>query len=371
MLASLLHRWFPWLILVNSQTIKADIIAAFTCAALAIPQGIAFAAIAGLPPEYGFYSALIAPVLAVLFGSSWHMVCGPATAISALLFSTLQGLYLPGSAEFIQAAITLTLLAGLIQLALGLAKMGGLTNFVSHAVMVGFITGAALLIMLSQINNALQINLPRPENLMAFILAIPTEFARLNMAALQIAAVTLASALLVRQILPKAPHYLLALIAGSAFGYGIDASNQGVMLVGELPNIVPPFASPHLSFELIRQLAPGAVVIALVGLLEAASIARSISLKTGQEIDGNREFIGQGMSNIGGSFFSSYMSSGSFTRSGINIDSGAKTPIAILASAAILFLVTSTDLVKSRPLSMKVTAGVSRSALPKTSLECP
>jgi SulP family sulfate permease len=308
---------------------------------MSIPQGIAFAAIAGLPAEYGFYSAMVAPIIAVLFGSSWHMVCGPATAISALLFSSLSGLYTPGSAEFIQAALAITFLAGVIQLALGLAKLGNLTNFVSHAVMVGFITGAAFLIMLSQVQHALTANLPRPENLLSFINALFHVGSHVNLYSLSICAVTIAAAIIIRQISSKLPHYLLALIVGSVFGYVMQAGSNGVPLVGELHEAIPPFALIELSGDTLRELAPGAVVLTLIGLLEAASISKAIALKTQQEIDTNREFVGQGMSNMVGSLFSNYMSSGSFTRSGINVEAGARTPLAIIFSSIILLLILS------------------------------
>ncbi len=338
-MSTALHRWLPWLHLITGSTIKADIIAGLTCASMSIPQGIAFAAIAGLPAEYGFYSAMVAPIIAVLFGSSWHMVCGPATAISALLFSSLAGLYTPGSAEFIQAALAITFLAGVIQLALGLAKLGNLTNFVSHAVMVGFITGAALLIMLSQFQHALTAELPRPESILSFINALAHVGPQTNLYSLGICVITIVSAIIIRKISSKLPHYLMALIAGSVAGYLMQAGEHGVPLVGELKEAIPPFALITFSSDTLRELIPGAVVLALIGLLEAASISKAIALKTQQEIDTNKEFVGQGMSNIVGSLFSNYMSSGSFTRSGINVEAGARTPLAIIFSSVFLLLI--------------------------------
>lgn len=336
-----LHRWLPWLKRVNRSSVKADLIAGITCASMSIPQGIAFAAIAGLPAEYGFYSAMIAPVIAVLFGSSWHMVCGPATAISALLFSSLSGLYSPGSAEFIQAALTITFLAGAIQLVLGLAKLGNLTNFVSHAVMVGFITGAAFLIMLSQFKHAFTVDLPRPENLWQFAKALIHIGPLINLHSLVICTTTIGSALLIRKLSSKLPHYLLALLVGSLVGYFMSAGQHGVPLVGEIHEAIPPFGWIEFSSANVRELMPGAVVLALIGLLEAASISKAIALKTQQEVDTNREFVGQGLSNLVGSLFSNYMSSGSFTRSGINVEAGAQTPLAIVFSSIFLLAILS------------------------------
>ncbi|OZG74626.1 hypothetical protein BTA51_06440 [Hahella sp. CCB-MM4] len=339
MLIRTLHHRLPWLKQLDAPTLRADIFAALTGASLAIPQGVAFASIAGLPPEYGFYCALVAPVIAILLGSSWHMVCGPTTAISALLFATLQGHFIPGSPEFIEAAITITFLAGLLQLALGILKFGSLTNFVSHAVMVGFITGAALLIILSQIRHLLQISLPRPEHIIDFAGGFIPALMTFNSYALAIGLTTFASALLIKQLVPKAPHYLLALLCGSILGHFLDAGQHGVELVGRLEGVIPPFSIPHISLEQVRELAPGSIALALVGLLEAVSIARAISLKSGQKIDANKEFIGQAWSNIGGSFLSSYMSSGSFTRSGVNVESGGRTPFAVILMSVFLFLI--------------------------------
>ncbi|TPE48749.1 SulP family inorganic anion transporter [Maribrevibacterium harenarium] len=333
----MLHHYLPWLSQVNRRTLGADIIAALTCASMAIPQGIAFAAIAGLPPEYGFYSAMVAPVIAVLFGSSWHMVCGPATAISALLFSTLSGSFEPGTAEFISAAISITFLAGVFQLLLGFAKLGNLTNFVSHAVMVGFITGAALLIILSQIKHALTLDLARPEQIGEFVYDLGTHLPDSNLVSLAIAGSTIFVALLCQRLSRRLPSYLIALVAGSLVGFLLGAQDVGVPLVGELSSAIPPLAAVELSLSNIRDLAPGAAVLALIGLMEAASISKAIALKTGQEINTNQEFIGQGLSNMVGSLFSNYMSSGSFTRSALNVEAGAQTPLAVIFTS--LFLV--------------------------------
>ena len=154
--------FLTWWHMVNRDSLRHDAMAGLTGATIVLPQGVAFAAIAGLPPEYGFYSAMITPVVAALFGSSWHVISGPTTAISALVFGALSGAFEPGTGQWIQAAITLTFLVGVFQLALGLARLGALVDFVSHSVMVGFMAGAASLVALSQIDNALGIDLPRP-----------------------------------------------------------------------------------------------------------------------------------------------------------------------------------------------------------------
>ncbi len=326
-----------WAPMVTRESVRADLIAGLTGATIVLPQGVAFAAIAGLPPEYGFYTAMVPAVIAALFGSSWHLVSGPTTAISALVFAALVGSLAPGSSAFIQAAIALTLMVGLFQLALGLGRLGALVDFVSHSVMIGFTGGAALLIGLSQVRHALGMDLPRPEHFLDFVTALATRAGEVDPFAVLIAVSSLATAIAVKRYAPRAPNYLIALGVGSALAYILGASD--VAMVGHIPSITPGFAMPIVETELFRDLAPSALAIALVGLLEAASISRAISIKSGQNLDANQEFVGQGLSNIIGSFFQCYASSGSFTRSGVNFEAGARTPLAALAAAAFLLLI--------------------------------
>lgn len=328
--------WWP---LVNRENLRHDAIAGLTGATIVLPQGVAFAAIAGLPPEYGFYSAMITPVIAALFGSSWHVISGPTTAISALVFGALSGAFEPGTGQWIQAAITLTFLVGIFQLALGLARLGALVDFVSHSVMVGFMAGAASLVALSQIDNALGIDLPRPDDMVSFVVALYEQAWTTDWRSFLIAFISLAVAVVSKQYFPRLPNYLIALLVGSLVSLSLDGGNNGVALIGAIPSIVPGFSLPSMNIKVLGELAPAAFAIALVGLLEAVSIARAIAIKSGQELDGNQEFIGQGLSNTVGSFFQCYAASGSFTRSGVNYETGAKTPMAAIMAALFLFLI--------------------------------
>jgi SulP family sulfate permease len=331
--------FLSWRDIVTRETLKGDAYAALTGATIVLPQGVAFAAIAGLPPEYGFYSAMITPVVAALFGSSWHVVSGPTTAISALVFGALSGSFEPGSGAFIQAAISLTLLVGIFQLALGLARLGSLVDFVSHSVMVGFMAGAATLVALSQLDNALGIILPRPDDIVAFFVALYERAVFLDWRSALIAFISLAVAVVSKRYFPKLPNYLIALLAGSIVSIPLEGRENGVEVVGAIPSVFPSFEMPSLNINLLGDLAPAAFAIALVGLLEAVSIARAIAIKSGQELDGNQEFIGQGLSNTVGSLFQCYAASGSFTRSGVNFEAGAKTPLAAVMAALFLFLI--------------------------------
>lgn len=331
-----LFPFLQWSGLINRKSIRSDLVAGLTGAFIVLPQGVSFAMIAGLPAEYGLYTAIIPPIIAALFGSSRHLISGPTTALSIIIFSTLSPLAEPGSTGFISLVLTLTFLAGIFQLAFGLARLGTVLNFVSHSVIVGFTAGAACLIATGQIKYAMGIHIPGGSSFIKHWSFILNSFNHANKYELAIALVTLICGVVLKTIRPRWPGLLLALITGSLFAVFIQGDSHGVRLLGALPGQLPPFSKPDLSFDTIRLLGPGALAIALLGLIEASSIARSITVQSKQHINGNQEFIGQGLSNIIGSFFSAYASSGSFTRSGVNYESGAVTPLSSIFSALFL-----------------------------------
>jgi SulP family sulfate permease len=328
-----------WIPMVNAETFRADAFAGLTNAAIVLPQGIAFAAIAGLPPQYGLYTAMITPVIAALFGSSWHLVSGPTTAISVVIFATLSEHFVPGSPEFISAVFSITLLAGFFQLCLGMVNLGQLVSLVSHSVMVGFTAGAAILIFLSQLPGFIGQTLPRPDELFAFVAELWRVLPDLNPSVLAVSVTTLVVAIVIKKYRPVWPNYLMALVAGSALAFVLNAEEHGVVFVQAIESGIPPFAVPEMSFSLVRELSQGAFALALIGLLEAVSIARAMSLQSHQSLNSNQEIIGQGLSNVGGSFFSAYMGSGSFTRSSLNLEAGARTPLAAILAALFLLII--------------------------------
>jgi len=328
-----------WLAHLTPANLRSDVIAGLTGATLVLPQGVAFAAIAGLPPEYGFYSAMVPPIVAALTGSSWHAVTGPATAISLLVFAALSGTFTPGSPEFIAAAITLAFLVGIFQLALGLVRLGGVIDFVSHSVMTGFVTGAAFLIGFSQLRDALHIDLPHLESPLAFFTALARHLPDADWRAVLISGSAIGVGLVVMRLRPLLPAYLIALVVATLISVALGGADAGLDTVGALQSVVPSFALPQFNLGLLSSLTPSAVAIAIVGLLEAMSVARAMASKSGQIIDGNREFVGQGASNLIGSFFHGYPVSASFTRSGINYESGAKTPMASILGALFLLAI--------------------------------
>ena len=334
-----LFPFLQWINLVNLRSLRADVAAGLTGSFIVLPQGVSFAMIAGLPSEYGLYAAIIPPITAALFGSSWHLISGPTTALSIIVFSTLSPMAEPGSASYINLVLSLTFLAGVFQLAFGLARLGTVLNFVSHSVIVGFTAGAAILIATGQLKYAMGIHIPNGSSFLTSWLIIIRSSSHTNIYELAIALTTLVCGGVLKNYKPRWPGLLIAMIIGSLLAVSMGGQAHGVRFLGSLPGKLPPLSRPDLTLDTLRLLAPGALAVALLGLIEASSIARAITMHSKQHINGNQEFIGQGLSNIVGSFFSGYVSSGSFTRSGVNYESGAVTPLASIFSALFLAVI--------------------------------
>jgi len=332
-------RWLPE----TRKTWKADFIAGLTGAVVVLPQGVAFAVIAGMPPEYGLYAGMVPAIIAAFFGSSRLLVSGPTTAASIVLFSSLSAFAEPGSAQYVTLALTLTFMVGVIELVLGLARAGTLVNFISHSVVVGFTAGAAVWIAAKQIKNFFGIDIPRDADLVEVFQLTVAGLPHVNPYITAVGAATLISGVLVKKLWPKLPFLLVAMVVGSLVSlllnrmYGFDVT--GIVTVGALPDTLPPLSAPDLSLATIKELAPAALAVTLFALTEAVSIGRSLAQRTGQRIDGNQEFIGQGLSNLAGSFFSGYVATGSFNRSGINYSAGAKTPLAAIFAGLLLMMI--------------------------------
>jgi len=337
-----LVKIFPflvWLRLTTIETIKADFIAGLTGAIIVLPQSVAFAIIAGMPPEYGLYTAMVVPIIAALFGSSFHLISGPTTAISIVVFAAVSKYAVPGSEEFVAMVLTLTFLAGVYQLVFGLAKFGLLVNFVSHNVVTGFTAGAALLIASSQIPHILGIDVIRGGSFIETWINLYSGFGEFNVYLLIVGLSTLGTAILIKLIKPQLPNLLTGMFVGGFLAFYLSSFTESIETIGVIPTYFPPLSTPDFSLSSLKSLAPEAFAIALLGLIEASSIGRSIATKTNQRINPSQEFIGQGTSNIVGSFFSSYASSGSFTRTGVNYEAGARTPLSAILAALLLMLI--------------------------------
>ncbi|MBF0518402.1 MAG: SulP family inorganic anion transporter [Nitrospirae bacterium] len=336
-----LSKAFPFLKWIHEvrDTWRLDLFAGLTGAVVVLPQGVAFAMIAGMPPQYGLYTAMVPAVIAALFGSSRHLISGPTTAISLVIFSTVSVMAEPSSAQYIKLVMLLTLMAGVMQFALGVVNLGGLVDFVSHSVVTGFTTGAAILIGVSQLKHVFGLRYKNAAHFTENMKLLYENISHYHLYSLIIAAVTLAVVIGIRNFRPKWPGMLIGMLVAGILNYSLGWYEKGVLVIGALPSAIPPLALPDLSFKSIHALSPSAMAIAMLGIMEAVSIARSVALKSGQNIEANQEFIGQGLSNIVGAFMSSYASSGSFTRSGVNYAAGAKTPFAAICAAAWLMFI--------------------------------
>ena len=341
----MLQRLFPflnWLPLAKKSW-KDDLIAGITGMIIVIPQAVAFAMIAGLPPVYGFYTAMVTPVIAALFGSSYHLISGPTTAISIVVFATISKFADPVNEiqTYIMLTLVLTFMAGVIQYAMGLARMGRLVNFVSHSVIIGFTAGAGILIGFKQLKHVFGIPVPQGSSFYDIIKYIFSHLSDANWYVVSVAFGTMIMAIFIQKFIKPLSRYymLIAMVLGSFLAIALGGEANGILTVGEIPSNLPPFEFPELHLDNVKNLSGGAFTIALLGLIEAVAIARSIALSSHQRIDSNQEFKGQGLSNIVASLFSSYMGSGSFTRSGVNYQAGAKTPMSAIFAALFLMIV--------------------------------
>ena len=339
----------PWVRLVDARTVRADAIAGVLGALLVLPQGVAFATLAGLPPEYGLYTAIVPCVVAALFGSSWHVVSGPTNANSLALFAVLAPLAAVGSPAYIQLALAVTLLVGMMQWLIGFFRLGSLANFISPSALQGFTSGAAVLIVLHSLTDLLGIAAPSAHGLRALFAHLREHLLHATPVAIGVGLLTIASAIAVRQWRPRWPFMLvglaLATLVSAAWNRWAPTAQWGaVHLLGTIPPIWPRLQIPDVDPRDLPELLGIAFALTIVALGQSISIAKVVATRSGQHVDANREFRGQGLSNLAGGFFSSYVSCGSLNRSLPNLDAGARTPLAaVFASVWLVVLVALTS----------------------------
>ncbi len=334
-----LFPFFFWLPLVNRHTLAADAVAGLTGAVIVLPQGVAFATIAGMPPEYGLYAAIVPTIAAALFGSSWHLVAGPSTTASLILASALGVFAEPGSAYYVKLAITLAFMVGAMELALGVFRVGGIVNFISHSVIVGFTAGVGIIIIITQIKHFAGLALPQGLHVFEIVPYVAMHIRDIDVATMATGLITLATGIGVRSFLPRVPFMIVAVLAGGLAGAVFNYWGAHVATVGALPSHLPHLSAPSFDPAVWAMLLPTALALGISALNESVSIARAIAIRSGQHVDANQEFIGQGVANMAGSFFSGYVVSSSFNRSALNYQVGAKTPVSALIGGVSLALI--------------------------------
>jgi SulP family sulfate permease len=332
-------KWWPR---VNAATLKADALAGLVGAVVVLPQGVAFATLAGLPPEYGLYCAMVPPVVAALFGSSLHIVVGPTNPVSLMVLATLAPLATPMTPHYIELALTLALMSGVIMVAMGLLGLGALVNFMSSTVVIGFTAALGMLIFASQLSSFLGIAIAPAASFTQLVAGTFSHLADTRPWVVLVAAATLAIGAFSRRVLPKIPPMLTAMVLGSAIALALDQAlgpeRTGLRTLGPLPGALPPLSMPDLSAGTLQSLLGSAIAVALVSLTQATSIAHAIALKSGQRLDNSQEFIGQGLANVAAAFFSGFPASASTNRCAINYEAGARTPMSAIFAAGLLVL---------------------------------
>ena len=355
-----------WVRLVSPATLRADALAGLLGAVLVLPQGIAFATLAGLPPEYGLYTAVVPCIVAALFGSSWHVMSGPTNANSLALFAMLSPLAAAFSPQYIQLALAVTVMVGVLQWLIGALRLGVLANFISPAVLFGFTSGAALLIAVHALPDFLGLAAAPEHGAGAVVVHVLTQLPQTSPAALAVAGITLGVALLLRRFRRSWPYMLIGLAVATAlawlwtqFAPGASATpSSALRLVGQIATPWPRFEAPHISWAQASELIGLAFALTIVALGQDISIAKTVALHSGQRIDANREFRGQGLSNIVGGFFSCYVSCGSMNRSMPNLQAGARTPLASVFSALLLLALVAVSAQLLAQIPMAALAGL-------------
>ncbi|NDV63571.1 STAS domain-containing protein [Puniceicoccales bacterium CK1056] len=326
--------------------LRHDAMAGATVAVMGVPQAMAYALIAGLPPVYGLYTSIVTCIIAALFGSSNHLVTGPTNALCMVILSLTAHLPAKYGISLVEIVFLLTFMTGLIQLAFGLLKMGGIVRYVSNSVVVGFTAGAGILIAVNQLKNIMGVSLEaHAERFHEVLLATLSLIPDANPRALFVGLFTMVVVVLLKKYYPKLPGALIGVVGAGLIAYflgwhKVDLGAGRIDIVRDIQPITSQLNKFHLpdlirhpNYELTRELGTGALALAILGLIEAASIARAVASASGQRLNFTREFIGQGTSNIVGSFFSGFAASGSFTRTAVCYQSGGRTRMAAIFSA--------------------------------------
>lgn len=336
----MLKQFFPFLTWIQSYKgnfFKNDFIAGATVGVLLIPQGMAYAMIAGLPPQYGLYAALIPQLIYALMGTSPVLAVGPVAMDSLLVASGLGALGIVGIENYIAAAIFLSLFMGAIQLLLGVLKMGMVVNFLSKPVINGFTSAAAIIIAVSQIKSFAGISIANSGTFITKLVAVFSSLETVHIMTLLIGSISIVCILFLKKISTKIPSGLILIIIALLLSYFLDLEGFGVSVIGNIPNGLPPVGIPNIEIDQIKQLFPIALTLALIAFMEAIAVSKSFEEQQSEyEVDPNQELVALGTANIIGSFFASYPTTGGFSRTAVNVQAGAKTNLGALISMLII-----------------------------------
>jgi len=330
-----------WLPNYNKKWLKGDISAGLTVGVMLIPQGMAYASIAGLPAVYGLYASIIPIIIYAIFGTSRQLAVGPVAMVSLLTATAIGSFQGLSITEYISYAILLALLVGLIQFLLGLFRLGFLVNFLSHPVVSGFTSAAALIIGLSQLKHLLGVDIPRSHHVHDIILNAVEKFNEINVIALSLGLFGILIIIASKRINKSLPGQLFAVVFGilAVSLFGLGKGENAVSIVKDIPSSLPKFSIPVFDLKIIELLIPMALTIALISFMESIAVAKAIQTKhRDYKVVPNQELISLGLANIVGSFFQSYPTTGGFSRTAVNDQAGAKTGLASVISAVLIII---------------------------------
>ncbi len=321
------------------EDLRPDLITGLTVSIVMLPGAIAYALVAELPPQTGLYASIIATIVGALWGSSNHLNTGPTNTTSLIVLSGLLMVAVPGTPEYVVAAGVMAVWVGVIRLGLGVARLGILANFVSDAVIVGFTGGAGILIMLNQLKHIFRLDIARYPLIYDTVFEVIRKIGDAHLLSMGISVSTIVFLLLQRRFKPKWPGPLIVMVVGAAIVGLAHLDQRGVVVLGDLPRALPSLTLHGvLDFELIRSMASSIFAVAIIGLVEATSISRAVAARSGQYLQANQEFVGQGLANIASGMFSGYPCSGSMTRSVINYESGGRTRMGSVFAGSFVLL---------------------------------
>ena len=323
----------------SRSDLRGDSIAGVTVGVLLIPQGMAYAVLAGMPPVYGLFSATVPLIVYGLFGTSRQLAVGPVAIVSLLIASGVSKWATPGTPEYISLVIQLSLMTGVVQLVAGAVRLGYLANFLSQPVIHGFSSAAAIVIIGSQLGSLLGTPVPRTSQLHETLLILVRHMRSIHVPTLVIGVCSVAIIVVAPKVRRGIPGALIAIVVGTLVVYFSRLSEMGVKIVGDIPGGAPPYALPAISLESLQMLWPTALTIGFIGFLESCAVSKAMATKAGGgKIDANHEFIALGAANLTGGFFSAYPVAGGFGRSAVNEQAGAVSGVASLVSALLVFL---------------------------------
>ena len=328
-----------WLRDYRRVDLRPDLAAGLTVGAMLVPQGMAYAQLAGLPPEIGLYSVTLPLFVYALLGTSRQLAVGPVAVVSLLTAAALAPIAAEGTAEYLGAAALLALMVGAFTLVLGVARMGWVTNLLSHPVLVGFTAAAALIIGASQVKHVLGVQIPRTESFSTTVIELARSLGDVRGLTLLIGLVTIVALLLMKRWKGTFPAALAVVVVGVVVSVVAGLAERGVGVVGEVPGGLPGFALPSISSSLVGRLVPIALTITLVGYMESIAVAKVYARKNRYEVEPNRELVALGASNVAAGVIGGQPVTGGFSRTAVNAAAGARTPLASMVSAGLIALV--------------------------------